>query len=73
MSVTFQIQILFFPSFFVFSFFSFLQVPVYSAYQSLIESIMADIDAHLVEADPTSDYTRVAKDVFAGTCGGIGK
>lgn len=32
---------------------------------------MADIDAHLVEADPQSDSLRVVKDVFAGTCGGI--
>lgn len=34
---------------------------------------MADIDSHLVEADPQSDSLRVFKDVFAGTCGGIGK
>lgn len=34
---------------------------------------MADIDAHLVEADPQSDSLRVLKDVFAGTCGGIGE
>lgn len=33
---------------------------------------MADIDAHLVDADPNSGFARVAKDVFAGTCGGIG-
>lgn len=33
---------------------------------------MADIDAHLVEADPQSDSLRVFKDIFAGTCGGIG-
>lgn len=34
---------------------------------------MADIDSHLVEADPNSGQLRVFKDVFAGTCGGIGK
>lgn len=34
---------------------------------------MADLDSHLVEADPDSGWGRVVKDVTAGTCGGIGK
>jgi hypothetical protein len=34
---------------------------------------MADFDQHLVDIDPNAGYLRVAKDVFAGTCGGIGK
>jgi hypothetical protein len=34
---------------------------------------MADFDSHLVEADPNSGYDRILKDVFAGTCGGIGE
>jgi hypothetical protein len=33
---------------------------------------MADLDSHLVEADPNSGWDRVIKDVTAGTCGGIG-
>jgi hypothetical protein len=34
--------------------------------------VMADLDSHLVEADPNSGWDRVVKDVTAGTCGGIG-
>lgn len=56
-----------------FRFSSFFLLIIYANHSLFLNPhIMADIDAHLVEADPQSDSLRVFKDIFAGTCGGIG-